>query len=77
MPGVTSRLAMQQSRHVVFVGYKAQRGRQQRRNDKTTDGTGAGVYDSTLSVLTAGLTYRYRAYAVTADGTTYGNDSNV
>ena len=41
-------------------------------NDKTTDGTGAGVYDSTLSVLTAGLTYRYRAYAVTADGTTYG-----
>lgn len=41
-------------------------------NDKTTDGTGAGVFDSTLSVLTAGLTYRYRAYAVTADGTTYG-----
>ncbi|MGE0077401.1 MAG: DNA/RNA non-specific endonuclease [Bacteroidales bacterium] len=41
---------------------------------KTSDGSGSGVYSSTVSGLTSGLTYHIRAYATNSAGTTYGND---
>jgi len=42
----------------------------------TSDGTGAGLYSSTLSVLVPGGTYYVRAYAQNAAGTSYGGISN-
>jgi uncharacterized protein (TIGR02145 family) len=41
-------------------------------NNKTVNGTGDGVFTSTLTGLTDGTTYYYRAYATNSTGTTYG-----
>ncbi len=41
-------------------------------DDKTTNGTGTGVYSSQLSGLFNGATYYVRAYAVNEVGTSYG-----
>lgn len=41
-------------------------------NSKTTDGTGTGVFTSTLTGLAAGTTYYVAAYATNATGTKYG-----
>ena len=43
-------------------------------NNKTTDGSGTGVFSSSLSRLTAGATYYVRAYATNSAGTSYGNE---
>lgn len=40
----------------------------------TTDGTGTGVFTSSLTGLTANTTYHNRAYATNANGTVYGSD---
>jgi hypothetical protein len=40
----------------------------------TIDGSGVGVYSSTLTELTAGSTYHVRAYATNSVGTAYGAD---
>jgi uncharacterized protein (TIGR02145 family) len=42
-------------------------------NSKTSDGTGAGSFISSLTGLTAGTTYYVRAYATNSAGTGYGN----
>ena len=39
----------------------------------TTDGSGTGTFISSLTSLTAGLTYYLRAYATNGEGTSYGN----
>ena len=41
---------------------------------KTTDGTGAGIFTSTLTGLTALTTYYVRAYATNSVGTEYGDE---
>ncbi len=41
---------------------------------KTTDGTGSGVFTSSITGLTVGITYHVRAYATNVAGTGYGND---
>jgi hypothetical protein len=41
-------------------------------NSKTTDGTGAGIFTSSLRGLTAVTTYYVRAYATNGVGTSYG-----
>lgn len=41
---------------------------------KTTDGSGTGSFSSSLTGLTAGTTYKVRAYATNANGTAYGNE---
>jgi uncharacterized protein (TIGR02145 family) len=43
-------------------------------NDKTSNGTGSGVYASEITGLTPGLEYHVRAYATNSAGTSYGND---
>ena len=43
-------------------------------NDKTTDGTGNGLFTSNLTGLTPGTTYFVRAYATNTAGTAYGNE---
>lgn len=43
-------------------------------NAKTSDGTGTGIFTSSLTGLTAGTTYHIRAYATNSVGTAYGND---
>jgi len=40
----------------------------------TTNGTGTGIFASTLSVLLPGTPYHVRAYATNSAGTAYGND---
>jgi endonuclease I len=40
----------------------------------TTDGTGTGVFVSSLTSLSAGTLYYVRAYATNSVGTTYGNE---
>ena len=40
----------------------------------TTDGSGTGVFSSSLTGLIANTTYHVRAYATNASGTFYGND---
>jgi len=42
-------------------------------DSNTSDGTGVGVFNSTLAGLTAGITYYVRAYATNITGTAYGN----
>ncbi|MBQ7489487.1 MAG: fibrobacter succinogenes major paralogous domain-containing protein, partial [Bacteroidales bacterium] len=41
-------------------------------NDTTIDGSGTGIFTSTLKDLTASTTYNVRAYATTPVGTAYG-----
>lgn len=41
---------------------------------KTTDGTGTGVFTSTITGLIAGRTYFARAYVTNSSGTNYGNE---
>ncbi|HBE40763.1 MAG TPA: hypothetical protein DDW27_06085 [Bacteroidales bacterium] len=41
-------------------------------DNKTTNGTTTGIYTSTLTGLSSGVTYFYRAYATNSSGTTYG-----
>ena len=42
-------------------------------DSKTTDGTGAGSFTSSITGLTAGSTYYVRAYATNSAGTGYGS----
>jgi hypothetical protein len=42
-------------------------------NNKTSDGTGTGVFTSNLTGLTAGTLYYVRAYATNSVGTSYGS----
>ena len=42
-------------------------------DNKTTDGTGSGIFTSSVSGLTATTTYYLRAYASNSAGTSYGN----
>jgi len=42
--------------------------------NKTTSGTGPGIFTGTLTGLTNGTTYYYRAYATNDNGTTYGQE---
>ena len=41
---------------------------------KTTDGTGTGVFTSSITGLSANTTYHIRAYATNSVGTAYGSD---
>jgi hypothetical protein len=43
----------------------------------TTDGSGTGVFPSSLSGLTLGVTYYIRAYATNSVGTAYGNQTSI
>ncbi len=43
-------------------------------DDKTSDGSGTGVFVSSLIGLTGGTTYFVRAYATNSAGTAYGNE---
>ena len=43
-------------------------------DSKTTDGTGTGVFTSSLTGLTDGTTYYVRAYATNSAGTSYGSE---
>jgi uncharacterized protein (TIGR02145 family) len=43
-------------------------------DNHTSDGTGEGIFSSTLTDLTIGTTYYVRAYAVNSIGTAYGNE---
>jgi hypothetical protein len=41
---------------------------------KVTSGSGTGVYSASLTGLSGGTLYHYRAYAINAIGTGYGDD---
>lgn len=43
-------------------------------DNKTTDGTGTGLFTSLLTGLTSGITYYLRAYATNSSFTAYGNE---
>ena len=43
-------------------------------NSTTSNGTGTGIFTSSLTGLTIGTTYYVRAYATNAEGTAYGNE---
>ena len=45
-------------------------------NSTTANGTGTGSFDSTLTGLTPGVTYFFRAYATNSAGTSYGAQGN-
>jgi uncharacterized protein (TIGR02145 family) len=40
----------------------------------TTNGTGTGIFESSITGLVANITYYIRAYATNSEGTTYGNE---
>jgi len=44
-------------------------------NSKTTDGTGIGIFTSSITGLTANTTYYVRAYASNSAGTSYGDEA--
>jgi len=44
---------------------------------KTNDGSGSGIFNSNMSVLTPGTTYYIRAYATNSVGTAYGNQISM
>lgn len=46
-------------------------------SNKTTNGTGSGNFISSISGLTPGMTYYFRAYAINNIGTTYGNQLTI
>src|ERR1035437_4450974 len=46
-------------------------------NSKTNDGTGTGVFASSVTGLTAGTIYYIRAYATNSAGTAYGNEISI
>jgi hypothetical protein len=43
-------------------------------NNKTTEGTGTGIFSSTITGLSSGETYHARAYATNSAGVAYGDD---
>ena len=43
-------------------------------NEKTTDGTGSGIFTSNLTGLLPGITYYVRSYATNIAGTAYGDE---
>jgi len=43
-------------------------------SSKTTDATGTGIFTSSITGLTPGATYYFRAYATNSIGTVYGNE---
>lgn len=43
-------------------------------DDKTTNGTGTGSFESSITGLSPGTTYHVRAYATNSTGTGYGSD---
>lgn len=43
-------------------------------NSKTSDGTGTGLFTSSLTQLIPGTKYYVRAYATNSEGTSYGNE---
>lgn len=43
-------------------------------DSKTEDGSGSGLFSSTVTGLTPNTTYYLRAYATNSDGTAYGNE---
>ncbi len=45
-------------------------------DDKTTDGTGTGVFSSSITGLVPNTTYYYRSYATNAQGTSYSSEIN-
>ncbi|MEO6542359.1 MAG: fibrobacter succinogenes major paralogous domain-containing protein, partial [Ferruginibacter sp.] len=46
-------------------------------NSKTTDGSGSGIFASSITGLTAGTVYYVRAYATNSAGTAYGNEISL
>ena len=44
-------------------------------NDKTTNGTGTGIFTSSITGLSSGTPYHVRAYATNSLGTSYGSDA--
>jgi uncharacterized protein (TIGR02145 family) len=43
-------------------------------NNKTSDGTGTGIFSSSITGLQPGTTYYFRSYATNIAGTSYGDD---
>lgn len=43
-------------------------------DDHTSDGSGTGLFTSTVTGLSSGMVYCFRAYATNSQGTAYGQD---
>jgi len=46
-------------------------------DNKTSNGTGTGIFTSAITGLTPGATYYFRAYATNSIGTAYGNEVTI